>query len=153
MTVNGIGASGGAAQGMGGALLERAQHLAAEAPKQAEAFRSALQAAESSEGTALSPADGANRASGVLGAGPAEGPSEGPSDGVGGAEQMLRQVEAGHVRLTEILGELDSGSPMSAHRMLGLQAEMHQIMRRLETATKVMGEVVSGAKTLMQQQV
>lgn len=149
MTVNGIGGAAGAAPGVGGALLERAQHLAAEAPKQAEAFRSALQAAESSEGTAPSPVDGANRASGVLGAGPAEG----PSDGVGGAEQMLRQVEAGHVRLTEILGELDSGSPMSAHRMLGLQAEMHQIMRRLETATKVMGEVVSGAKTLMQQQV
>ena len=154
MSVTGIGApGGGGAQALGGSMLERAQQLIAEAPGQAEAFRATLDSAHpeatAASAEAAASADtsrpGASQSKGVLGVTVQTAPSS--------AENLLRQVETGHHRLTEILGELDSGQAFSAHQMLGLQAEMHQIMRQLETATKVMGEVVSGAKTLMQQQV
>ncbi|HSS47887.1 MAG TPA: hypothetical protein VLX28_02965 [Thermoanaerobaculia bacterium] len=71
----------------------------------------------------------------------------------GGAERMLGELERGQARLASLLSEVQGGKSYSARELLGVQAEIHQISRELEVASKVVAEVAGGVKTLLQQQV
>lgn len=141
---------------VGGALRRQAEQILSSGPEELRAFEEALRSAES-EAPAQPPA----AAGETVGPPPVDDPTAAdtavPRDPAastpGGGERLLEQVEAGHRRLAELLGEIDSGRGFSPRELLGLQTEMHQIVRQLETAGKILGEVVSGTKTLLQQQV
>lgn len=147
-----------AVSGAAGGTLERAQRLVDEGPEQVRAFEAALNEAQAAAGTA-SPGPAAEAAAempavdAATRADPLHPRQLQPAGEPGAAEKMLREVERGHQRLGELLGELSSGRTFSPQELLGLQTEMHHIMRQLETTGKLLGEVVSGAKTLLQQQV
>lgn len=74
----------------------------------------------------------------------ARGP-EGPS-------KLLADMEKGHARLNQILGEIENGKTYTPQQLLGMQGEMHAITMQLEISSKVVTELVSGVKQLMQQQ-
>lgn len=141
--------------------LDQARRLVEEAPGQAQAFEQALSASESGGPDSLSATEdmpsATSRTSELRLDRFSEVGSNAAADATrptpGTAEQMLRRVASDQKRLGEILGQLDSGRAFSTREMLALQSEMHQITRQLETTTKLMGEVVSGAKTIFQQQV
>ena len=156
-----------AVSGAAGGTLERAQRLVDEGPEQVRAFEAALNEAQAAAGTPAAGTPAGTASPGPAAEAAAEMPAVDaatradplhprqlqPAGEPGAAEKMLREVERGHQRLAELLGELGSGRTFSPQELLGLQTEMHHIMRQLETTGKLLGEVVSGAKTLLQQQV
>lgn len=71
----------------------------------------------------------------------------------GGVEKLLSEIEHGQGRLNELIQQVRSGKTFSPQELIGIQAEMHQITVQLETATKVVSQVVQGVKQLLQQQV
>ena len=148
----------GAVSGAGGSLLEQAQRIVADGPEQVRAFEATLdeagRAGEATPGGLAVDVPGTpDAAVGVSSTDARPQQTLERVDQPGGTEKMLRDVERGHQRLSELVGELGSGRTFSPQELLGLQSEMHHIMRQLETTGKMLGEVVSGAKTLLQQQV
>ncbi|HVS02004.1 MAG TPA: hypothetical protein VMT16_04475 [Thermoanaerobaculia bacterium] len=71
----------------------------------------------------------------------------------GGVEKLLGEVEAGYKELNALLQQIDGGRTFSPQELLGLQAQIHQVSLQVDTTTKVVGEVVSSVKQLMQQQI
>ena len=65
----------------------------------------------------------------------------------------MGEIEQAHRRLNEIIREVQGGRTFTPQELLGLQAEMHQITLQLEATTKVVSQVVSGVKQLLQQQI
>lgn len=71
----------------------------------------------------------------------------------GGPERLLAEAQDKYSRLDQMISELGSGRSYSPEELVGMQSEVHRITFELEATTKVMGEVVSGVKTLLQQQI
>ena len=71
----------------------------------------------------------------------------------GGVRKLLSEVEVGAQRLDELLGELNKGRTFSTQELLGLQAEIQHVSLQVETTTRVVSEVVSSVKNLLQQQI
>ncbi len=71
----------------------------------------------------------------------------------GGAERLLAEAQDKYSRLDQMIAELGSGRSYSPEELVGMQTEVHRITFELEATTKVMGQVVSGIKNLMQQQI
>lgn len=70
-----------------------------------------------------------------------------------GVRKLLSEVEVGTRRLDELLGELNKGRTFSTQELIGLQAEIQQVSLQVETTTRVVSEVVSNVKNLLQQQI
>jgi hypothetical protein len=149
----------------GQSVVSQAQKLLEQAPGQLQEFEQVLASLEQSDRTGL--AQDAARAQGTSaadGPGPAKviGPEE--AEGLyarkleeaqepGGVRKLLGEVEAGAHRLEDLLGQLQGGRTFNAQELLGIQAEIQQVSLQVETTTKVVSEVVSSVKQLMQQQI
>ena len=70
-----------------------------------------------------------------------------------GVKRLLSEVETGAKRLDELLGELNKGRTFNTQELIGLQAEIQQVSRQVEATTRVVSEVVSSVKNLLQQQI
>jgi hypothetical protein len=70
-----------------------------------------------------------------------------------GVRRLLGEVEVGTRRLDELLGELNKGRTFSTQELIGLQAEIQNVSIQVETTTRVLSEVVSSVKNLLQQQI
>ena len=70
-----------------------------------------------------------------------------------GVRRLLSEVETGTKRLDELLGELNKGRTFNTQELIGLQAEIQQVSRQVEVTTRVVSEVVSTVKNLLQQQI
>jgi hypothetical protein len=71
----------------------------------------------------------------------------------GGVRRLLSECEVGTKRLDELLGELNKGRTFSTQELIGLQAEIQQVSMQVETTSRVVSEVVSNVKNLLQQQI
>ncbi len=70
----------------------------------------------------------------------------------GGVEKLLGEVESGFGRIQGILDELHGGKTFRTQEIIGLQAELQTVSLNVEITTKVVGELVSSVKQVMQQQ-
>jgi hypothetical protein len=148
-----------------GQMLERAQRAAESLGQQAQEFESVMAAAAGQgkdAGELLAQAAQRGAEGGPPKIEGVRGPTE--SDGLyaravevakgpEGPAKLLSEMEHGYQRLNELIGEVQGGKTYSPQQLLGMQGEMHQITLQLETASKVLSELVSGVKQLMQQQV
>jgi hypothetical protein len=71
----------------------------------------------------------------------------------GGVRRLLSEVEVGTQKLDSLLGELNKGKTFTTQELIGLQAEIQQVSLQVETTTRVVSEVVSSVKNLLQQQI
>lgn len=71
----------------------------------------------------------------------------------GGVRRLLSEVEVGTQKLDTLLGELNKGKTFTTQELIGLQAEIQQVSLQVETTTRVVSEVVSSVKNLLQQQI
>ena len=146
-----------------GQVVSQAQKVLEQAPGQIQEFEQVLAGLEQSDQAGL-----AQEAARAQGAGQAEGPAKvvGPeqAEGLyaqkleeaqepGGVRKLLGEVEAGAHRLEDLIGQLQGGRTFNAQELLGLQAEIQQVSLQVETTTKVVSDIVSGVKQLMQQQI
>ena len=146
-----------------GQVVSQAQKVLEQAPGQIQEFEQVLAGLEKSDQAGL-----AQEAARAQGAGQAEGPAKvvGPeqAEGLyaqkleeaqepGGVRKLLGEVEAGAHRLEDLIGQLQGGRTFNAQELLGLQAEIQQVSLSVETTTKVVSEVVSNVKQLLQQQI
>lgn len=148
-----------------GQVVSQAQKVLEQAPGQLQEFEQVLAGLEKSDQAGL-----AQEAARVQGAAQAEGPGPakvvGPeqAEGLyarkleeaqepGGVRKLLGEVEAGAHRLEDLIGQLQGGRTFNAQELLGLQAEIQQVSLQVETTTKVVSDIVSGVKQLMQQQI
>jgi hypothetical protein len=70
-----------------------------------------------------------------------------------GVRKLLGEVEAGTQRLDSLLGELNAGRTFSTQELIGIQAEIQHLSLQVETTSRVVSEVVSNVKNLLQQQI
>jgi len=70
-----------------------------------------------------------------------------------GVRQLGAELESGYKRLNELVKNLECGRAFTPQELLKVQGEMHEISMHIEVTTKVVSEVVSGLKQLMQQQI
>ena len=71
----------------------------------------------------------------------------------GGVRRLLSEVEVGTQKLDSLLGELNKGKTFTTQELIGLQAEIQQVSLQVEATTRVVSEVVSSVKNLLQQQI
>lgn len=147
----------------GAAPIAKAQELLQQGPSQVQGFEAVLQNLQSQHG------DGANAI--VQQAAEASGdPSKisGPTTAAeaeslysqkvdearepGGVEKLLGEIESGFGRMQDLIGELHGGKTFRTQEIIGLQAELQAVTLQVEVTTKVVGEVVSSIKQVMQQQ-
>jgi hypothetical protein len=148
-----------------GQVVSQAQKVLEQAPGQLQEFEQVLAGLEKNDQAGL-----AQEAARAQGAGQSEGP--GPAQVVGpeqaeglyarkleeaqepgGVRKLVGEVEAGAHRLEDLIGQLQGGRTFNAQELLGLQAEIQQVSLQVETTTKVVSDIVSGVKQLMQQQI
>ena len=141
-----------------GQVLEKAQKLAQETPQQLQEFEKVLQSLEQQGGDASSIAAKASEHN------PAKVETASETGGLyeqkleeagepGGVEKLMSEVETGYQQLNGLLDQLKGGRTFKAQELLALQAQVHQVSLQVETTTKVISEVVSNVKQLMQQQI
>lgn len=162
MSIAGIG-------GQPGQMIERAQRAADSIGQQAQEFENVMAQVQQQGGdpgklvqqaadAQLTPGAKAGeiRVEGIRAPAEADGlyaKTMEAARGPDGPAKLLADIEQGYGRLNELIGEIQGGKTYSPQQLLGMQGEMHSITLQLETATKVMTELVSGVKQLMQQQV
>ena len=148
-----------------GQVVSQAQKVLEQAPGQLQEFEQVLAGLEKNDQAGLAQeAARAQGASQTEGPGPAKvvGPEQ--AEGLyarkleeaqepGGVRKLLGEVEAGAHRLEDLIGQLQGGRTFNAQELLGLQAEIQQVSLQVETTTKVVSDIVSGVKQLMQQQI
>jgi hypothetical protein len=146
-------------------VVSQAQRVLEQSPAQLQEFEQVLASIEKSDQAGLAQeAAKAQGSSNVEGAGPAKlvGPEQaeglyarklGEAQEPGGVRKLVSEVEAGTQRLEDLIGQLQGGRTFNAQELLGLQAEIQQVSRQVETTTKVVSEIVSGIKQLMQQSI
>lgn len=143
----------------GGQIVSQAQKLVEQTPGQLQEFEQVLAQLEGQQGAAGSAQQAA------LEAPPAarvEGPERGQdlylqkvdeAQEPGGVRKLLSEIEVGTQKLDSLLAELNKGRTFTTQELIGLQAEIQAISRQVEVTTRVVSEVVSNVKNLLQQQI
>ena len=145
-----------------GSVLEKAQKLAQETPQQLQEFEQVLQSLEQQGGKASNVAAQASDQGSLKmnkGAEPASeterlyAEKKDEAAEPGGVEKLMTEVETGYRELNGLLEQLKGGRTFKPQELLALQTQVHHVSLQVETTTKVISEVVSNVKQLMQQQI
>ena len=146
----------------GTANIAKAQQLLEQGPSQVQGFEQALQNLQQQHGDQADSmlreaADSTGQGLKIDVKSPAE------AEGIyaqkveearqpGGVEKLLGEVESGFGRMQGIIDELHGGKSFNTQEIIGLQAELQAVSLNVEITTKVVGELVSSVKQVMQQQ-
>lgn len=147
----------------GAAQIAKAQQVLEQGPGQLQAFEEVLQNLQQQHGDQAGPM--LEQAAGTAQPNPTlqvQTPAE--AEGLyaqkvdeakqpGGVEKLLGEVEAGFGRMQGLLDELHGGKTFRTQEIIGIQAELQAVTLQVEVTTKVVGEVVSSLKQVMQQQI
>lgn len=157
--------TGGVGLQPGQGVVSQAQKVLEQAPGQLQEFEQVLAGLEKNDRAGLAQeAARAQGTSGVDGPGPARlvGPEQAEdlyarklqeAQEPGGVRKLVGEVEAGTQRLQDLIGQLQGGRTYNTQELIGLQAEIQHLSLQVETTTRVVGDIVSSVKQLMQEQI
>ncbi len=146
-------------------LMEHAQRLLQDTPHQIQEFEQVLQQIESQQTAGAHPSETLAATQTQETATPqVSGTESSPVDRLyvskkqqaqtpEGLKNLVQEIEHHYGRLQQLIQTLESGRTFSPQELLGIQAQMHELTMQIEVTTKVVSEVVSGIKQLLQQQV